>query len=305
MKKLKYLLLIVTLFHFCIVPVSASTNTFTRTRDNLLVSPDIIVTSQNLDAILNTPAVDASEKVYDYADLLTDSEEKEIYQEVLDFINQADMDMAIVTIAENNKNNEVAYADDFYDYNDFGTDSSHSGILFLADMDNRVIYMSTTGQAISLYNDYRIEAIMDAIYQEFSNQDYKEGISSFIRAAKGYESLGHLSEVEDAKYHVASDGEIVRTFPFLQVFGIPFGLTVVIISIMIHKNKLVRKATSSREYLVKDSVNIQTLSDTLTSTRTSVTPRYSSSNDSDGGFGDSSTHSGSSGRSHGGGGHRF
>ena len=47
MKKFKYLLLIVILFGFCIIPVSASTNTFTRTEDNLLVSPDITVTSQN------------------------------------------------------------------------------------------------------------------------------------------------------------------------------------------------------------------------------------------------------------------
>ena len=303
MKKWKCFLLIVMLFHFCIMPVSASTNTFTRTRDNLLVSSDIIVTSQNLDAILNTPAVDASEKVYDFADLLTDSEEKEIYQEVLDFIDQADMDMAIVTIAENNKNNEVAYADDFYDYNDFGTDSSHSGILFLADMDNRVIYMSTTGQAISLYNDYRIEAIMDVIYQEFSDQNYKEGISSFINATTGYKNLGYLNEMEDAKYHVASDGEIVRTFPFAIVFGVPFVITFIVIGIMIYKNKLVRKATSSRNYLVEDSANVKILSDTLTSTYTSVTPRYNSN--SDGGFGGSSTHSSSSGRSHGGGGHRF
>lgn len=67
MKKFKYLLLIVILFGFCIIPVSASTNTFTRTEDNLLVSPDITVTSQNLDNILGTPAVDASEKVYDFA----------------------------------------------------------------------------------------------------------------------------------------------------------------------------------------------------------------------------------------------
>ena len=82
MRKVCYLLLIVILFSFCIVPVSASTNTFSRTEDNLLVSSDITVTSQNIDNILNTPAVDASEKVYDFAELLTLSEEEKLYHQV-------------------------------------------------------------------------------------------------------------------------------------------------------------------------------------------------------------------------------
>ena len=62
MRKFKYLLLMFFLFCFSVVPVSASTNTFVRTEDNLLISPNITVTSYNLDNILNTPAIDASEK---------------------------------------------------------------------------------------------------------------------------------------------------------------------------------------------------------------------------------------------------
>lgn len=168
MKKFKYLLLIVILFGFCIIPVSASTNTFTRTEDNLLVSPDITVTSQNLDNILGTPAVDASEKVYDFAELLTPSEEEQIYNRVQKFINKTNLDLAVVTINDNNKFSAMEYADDFYDYNDFGTDSEYSGVLFLVDMDTREIYMSTTGKAISMYSDYRIDMTLDAIYQDFS-----------------------------------------------------------------------------------------------------------------------------------------
>ena len=88
------------------------------------------------------------------------------------------------------------------------------------------------------------------------------------------------------------------------MFGIPFIITVIVIKIMVSKNKLVRKATSSREYLVKDSVHIKTIHDRLVSTHTTVTPIYQS-NSSGGSGGGSSTHRGSSGRSHGGGGHRF
>ena len=61
-------------------------------------------------------------------------------------------------------------------------------------------------------------------------------------------------------------------------------------------------ATSSREYLDKDSLKIKTVSDRLVSTNTIAVPRSSGSSSGGGG---SSRHSGSSGRSHGGGGHRF
>lgn len=303
MKKFKYLLLIVILFGFCIIPVSASTNTFTRTEDNLLVSPDITVTSQNLDNILGTPAVDASEKVYDFAELLTPSEEEQIYNRVQKFINKTNLDLAVVTINDNNKFSAMEYADDFYDYNDFGTDSEYSGVLFLVDMDTREIYMSTTGKAISLYSDYRIDMTLDAISQEFSNQNYYQGITKFVTILKNYDTIG-LPSNKDSKYAIGDDGEVYREFPWLIVLGVPFAITAIVIGVMIHKNKLVRAATSSREYLDKDSLKINTVSDRLIFTNTVAVPRSTGSSGSSSGGG-SSRHSGSSGRSHGGGGHRF
>lgn len=303
MRKVCYLLLIVILFSFCIVPVSASTNTFSRTEDNLLVSSDITVTSQNIDNILNTPAVDASEKVYDFAELLTLSEEEKLYHQVEQFMDSANLDLAIVMISENNKLNAREYADDFYDYNGFGTDSEHSGVLFLVDMDTREIYMSTTGKAISLYSDYRIDMTLDAISQEFSNQNYYQGITKFVTILKNYDTIG-LPSNKDSKYAIGDDGEVYREFPWLIVLGVPFAITAIVIGVMIHKNKLVRVATSSREYLDKDSLKINTVSDRLIFTNTVAVPRSTGSSGSSSGGG-SSRHSGSSGRSHGGGGHRF
>lgn len=300
MKKFKYLLLIVILFGFCIIPVSASTNTFTRTEDNLLVSPDITVTSRNLDNILGTPAVDASEKVYDFAELLTPSEEEQIYNHIKKFINKTDLDLAVVTINDNNKFSAMEYADDFYDYNDFGTDLEYSGVLFLVDMDTREIYMSTTGKAISMYSDYRIDMMLDAIYQDFSNENYFNGITKFVTILENYDTIG-LPSNKDSKYAIGINGEVYRKFPWFIVFGFPIVITAIVIGIMIYKNKIVRVATSSREYLDKDSLKIKIVSDRLISTNTVAIPISTSSS----GSGGSSHHSGSSGRSHGGGGHRF
>lgn len=301
MKMVKYCFVLFLVFCFFTFPVSASTNTFTRGEDNLLISSDIVVTDQNLDAILSTPAVDASEKVYDFADLLTGAEEEKIYQKIKEFIDESDFDLAVVTIGENNKNNAMEYADDFFDYNDFGIGEDHSGILFLVDMDTREIYMSTSGRAKKMYSSIRIEKIMNHIFDYFSNGDYDNGITKFVTILENYDTIG-LPSNKDNQYVIGDEGEIYREFPWVAIFGMPLLITAFIIGIMIYKNKLVRVATSSKEYLDKESLHVKTVKDILISTHTTVVP-HSTVNTS--GSGGSSGHSGSSGISHGGGGHRF
>lgn len=302
MKKLMVIVFTCFFFFSFVIPVNASVKTYTRTPDNLLVSPGV-VNNFNVDIILNTPAVDAGEKVYDFADLLSDSEEKKIYKRISKYIDNTNMDMVVVTISDNNKDSAMNYADDFYDYNDFGMDSSKSGVLFLVDMDNREIYISTTGKAISLYSDYRIDTILDGVYTNFSDRYYYSGIIKVVNAMDSYYEIGSPSD-DDSHYELAGDGVVVRKIPYILVLGVPLFLSIVVTSIMVKKTKLVKKATSSKEYLEDDSVNIRTVRDTLVSSNTVATPIYDSS-DFGGGGGGSSTHSGSSGSSHGGGGRGF
>lgn len=117
--------------------VYGSVKTYERTVDNLGISDDIEQTRTVINAALKTPKVDASEKIYDFADLFEDYEEELLYDSVMDFILEHNMDMVIVTIDDNNKYAAMKYADDFYDYNDFGIGSDHTGVLFLIDMDTR------------------------------------------------------------------------------------------------------------------------------------------------------------------------
>ena len=302
MRKIACLFFVTIFLLSCPFYVNASTNTFTRTRDNLLVSDDIDVSDDNIDYILSTPAVDASEKIYDFADLLTDEEEKKLYDDVMDFIDISDLDLAIVTVSSYQKSCipetcSRVYAEDFYDYNDFGTDSSHSGILFLVDMLNREIYICTTGKAEEIYTESRVDRILNAIYLYFSQADYANRITKIMTILENYDTIG-VSSLNDSRYEIKEDGTVVREFPYLIVFGIPLLITAIVMGIMIYKNKIVRKATSSREYLDKESLKMNVVSDRLISTHTSATPIYQSS--SSGG-----SHSGSSGRSHGGGGRHF
>ena len=281
----KYLLVLLS-FVLLVTPVYASTNTNTRTEDDLRVPNKVDLGVANKDAIMSTPSVDAEEKVYDFADLYTDDEEQKLYEQTKKFIEKYNMDFAIVTISENNKSSEVAYADDFYDYNDFDSD----GVLFLIDMDNRQIYMSTTGYAIKMYTDARIDYLMDNVYKYMTDKEYYEGTSKYISLLSSLAEKG----VPSGNESFASTGQIL-----LYSLIASFVITLIVMIVLVKKNKLVRKANEAKAYLIDDSVKVDVVEERLVSTHTTKTKIETSSG------GGSSTHSGSSGISHGGGGHGF
>ena len=81
----------------------------------------------------------------------------------------------------------MAYADDFYDSGNFGYDGPHgTGVLFLIDMDNREIYISTCGDSIYYLTDARIETILDAAFDYVSNGQYYDAAKKFLSLAVTY-----------------------------------------------------------------------------------------------------------------------
>ncbi len=292
-----FLLLIGLVCSFNVRDVYASTNTFERTNENLLVQDYISVNDSNINDILNTPAVDASEKIYDFADLFSDSEESKLYDKVLNYIRESKLDMAIVTINENNKMDSTAYADDFYDYNDFGYENSNSGLLFLIDMDNREIYITTTGDGIDKYPDSVINSILDYVYTFMSNEKYYEGCSSFLSLASSYASL---DSSQYSSYTINSNGQLVKNYRPLAIVLI-FAIVgdAIIIFIMVRMNKMVFKAASSRQYLNNKTKSAKVIKETFLGSHVSKV-KIESDSSSGGGI-----HTSGGGVSHGGGGHKF
>lgn len=239
----------------------------------------------------NTQKVDPNLKIYDMANLLSENEEKKLFEKVSSYINKYNMDIVIVTINSNNKASSMEYADDFYDYNDFGIDNQNSGILFLIDMDNRNMWISTTGKAIGIYTDNRIDKILDYTYFKISKQDYYGCANEFIKYASAYAGLKSKGSV------------FVVALPDMIIISIAGGAfaTMVYIIIGVSKNKTVKKQSLANAYISGD-VNITLERDIMVSKNVSKSPRETSSGSHGGG---SSIHSGSSGISHGGGGRSF
>lgn len=303
MKKF-YLIILPLILLFFSFNVYASTNTEERTENDLKIHDDIKVNSSNIDNILNTPKVNENEKIYDFADLFTDNEEETIYERIMAYITLTNYDMAVVTIDDNNKKDEKEYADDFYDYNYFGFDSSYSGVLILIDMDNRGVYISTSGYAIKMYDDYRINNIIDYGWNHLVNGKYSACILQMITRISYYYNLGHPSSNDDLVID-GTDAYYDDSYKFnVMIPIIGAGVVTLIISLILYfKTNLKIKGNNTVSYLVSEN-NVNINKQFLRSAVTKV-PRNTDSGSSGSRSGGSSISRGSSGRSHGGGGRRF
>ena len=311
MKKKLFTLILLIITFLLTTPVFASTKTFDReTLDNLGVNKNWNITDSNKDNVLRTPAVDASEKIYDFADILTDDEEQEIKARIDKFIDKTNMDMVIVTdqFAYSRDSENEDYAADFYDYNDFGLNfENNSGILFLRNKNESDPYydMYTFGNAQLYFINSRYDDILDSIYQDISTGKYLTGLMSFIEKTESYVLQGIPKAMEE--YYVDDSGFLKRYpgkyhFPWAMSIIISLVITIIIMTILIHKNKMVKKAYEASEYLKKGSVDINNRKNQFI---TSTISSYKISSDSGGsGGGGFSSHSGSSGGGHSSGGGR-
>ena len=93
------------------------------------------------------------------------NEEEKLKTSVNKYIQEYNMDMVLVTVKYHTKSRTKVYAEDFYDYNGFGIGNTYDGIIFVIDFTFGYtdIYISTTGQAIRMYDDYRINNMLDNI----------------------------------------------------------------------------------------------------------------------------------------------
>ncbi|MBR3661092.1 MAG: TPM domain-containing protein [Bacilli bacterium] len=311
-KYIYYLIFILILFLIWKLPASAKEfKTCIRTETNLHVK-DYFIKGNNLNDIMTTPCVFDSDKIYDYANLLTDSEEEKLYDEVWNYIETTGFDLAIVTINENVKGSAVYFADDFYDYNSFGKGETRDGSLFLIDMDTRKVYMSTTGNAILMYSDDRIGndeeyqntgTITDYGYDYVVKQEYYNAFSEMIKRALYFYNLGYPESNKNIEINEIGKPIVIHYLNYPFIGGISLFITLIIAIIFYNITRLKIKVGSTISYLKEK--NITTRNDRLVNTIVTHTLRNTDSGGSSGHSGGSSYHSSSSGGFHGGGGRSF
>ena len=256
----------------------------------------------------NVYAFDTSDKVYDYADVISSEDEEKLKSYIDDYIEKYNMDMVLVTVKQHDKSSTKEYAMDFYDYNGFGLNQTNDGIIMVIDFSfgYRDIYISTTGEAIRVYDDYRIDNMLDNIGY-ITDKEYYYWFESFINDASDYADVGvpesnrNTYIDENGNYVVVKSKEKIN---YLVITIISLIVPSIVVGILISKNRMIRKASNANLYIQSGNTHITTRNDRFLTTHTTSVRITDSTSHSSGGGGSSISH-GSSGISHGGGGRRF
>lgn len=304
MRKVKYLLLILFLSIIMIPSVYASTKTYDRNDlPNFGVNKKWNINDSNRSNVLNTKAVDASELVYDFADILTNKEEDEMYELCKKFKQDTGYDLVFVSddFSYTNDSVNTVYAQDFYDYNDFGLDNAdklYSGIVIFRNAYeyDRFTKFWVVGEA-QFYAKTHLDELTNSLRSGFVAEDYVRGVSDFIDQYEEY--IENKDDCFD-KYTMDDMGNLIENYSpsYLFIIGIPGIITFIVVTIYIKKNKMIKKSIEAQDYIDKSTLKFSRREEKLVSSHTTS---YVMSSSSSGGGGGG--HSSSGGGGCGGGGH--
>ncbi len=241
--------------------------------------------------LLVIPVSAAAPLVVDEADLLLPHEEQYLTEQLEATREQLGIDVVVLTVETIHDEIPMFYADDYYDDNGYGPD----GVLLLLAMESRDWYISTAGDCILLIDD---SAIGDVIVPYLSQGDYYEAFALFGKLV--HETM--LQPDMDGEYVVDEYGN-VSIQPYVRNWYDGLGICMLIglvvggitVGVMASGMKTVRAKGSAADYVNAGSLELSVTQDIYL--YQTVTRRAKPKNNG--------THTGSSGRSHGGGGGKF
>ncbi len=139
----------------------------------------------------------AAEAVVDECGLFTAAEIAQMETLIGEIRETYQMDAAVLTTKEvpANRSSESeektqAYADDYYDQNGYGLGEDRAGILYMIDMKNRVLYISTNGVMIDYISDSRLEDLLDTAYEYAGSKKYGQSAIAVLQQLKSILSRG-------------------------------------------------------------------------------------------------------------------
>lgn len=219
--------------------------------------------------------------VEDYADVLTDTEEAELLSKLEALGAANDIEVGVVTVDSYEGKDPQAFADDFYDYNGYGYGENDDGFIVVFNTGegdgNRNLAISTHGKGIDLLTDMEIDVIIEMMITPIKNGDFAGAFDNFV------------SECESA----IDESISILAIPLAIAIG--FGLAFLIVKIQASKLKTVVQKADAADYVGNVVLTYQ--NDQFMYRNVTSSPKAKSDS--------SSTHTSSSGRTHGGGGRSF
>lgn len=247
----------------------------------------------------NTIVLDRPDRMVDMADVLSSSEETALRTKMNELSARDGIDVSIVTVTDLAGKSLEDYANDFYDYNMYGTDDICSGIILVVHIEEDKSYssgnswISTTGDGITALNEDGIQFIGKQITPELKKGEYNAAFTEYASWIDDFVNQYRTKGAYTSSTMPKGDFEFGKNI--LIALGIGIVVAVIVTMSMKKKLKTVAMKASASDYMKDGSLNITASNDVFL--YSSVDKRAKPKDN-----GDSGSSSGSSGRSHGGGG---
>lgn len=245
--------------------------------------------------------------VDDRADLLTASEEDQLQSSAKTLADSTGYDYFVVTTDDAGGKEARDYAEDYY----MDHKTTLDGVIYLIDMDNREVYIATSGIMRYYLDDERWNQALDDAYNYVVDGEYAKAFSAMLSDTEQYlkagirdktytvdENTGKVTYYETPKEYSLELYEILGSLLLgLLAAALIFGITV-------GKYKM-KIGNYSYSYRDNSQLKLHRRTDTLVN-KVVTHRRIPKEDSSSGGGGHSSTvHTGSGGNSFGGGGRKF
>ena len=175
-------------------------------------------------------------RMNDSAEVLTEDEDSELEASLEELSVRQSFDVIIATIDSLESEGCTSmeeYADDLYDYCQFGYGENRDGVLLLVSIGDRKWHISTCGYGITAFTDAGIQYLGEQMTPDMADGDYAAAFRTFIQwtdayvtAARllgappgylGHDEGGQLTEaVRRRPYSVVLFDEIEKAHPDIQ-----------------------------------------------------------------------------------------
>ena len=242
-------------------------------------------------------------RMNDSAEVLTEDEDNELEASLEELSVRQSFDVVIATIESLESvdyDSMEAYADDLYDYCQFGYGPEMDGVLLLVSVGDRKWHISTCGYGITAFTDAGIQYLGQQMTPFMADGDYAGAFRTFVQWSDTYidaARAGHPYDVNNLPREPLS--------PMYLVLALGIGLVLawVVVSVMKSQLRSVAFQENATSYVREGSMNLTNRRE-LFLYRDVQRTKHVEANDSDS-SGGSSTHTSSSGTTHGGGGGSF
>jgi len=238
--------------------------------------------------VLPAHAEGSSPRLVDNADYLTDSEETTLLNKLDEISTRQGLDIVIVTIPDLYGEDITAFADDFYDESGYHPD----GILLLISDYDREWAISTAGYGITAFTDAGQEYLTGLFLDALSEGQYVAAFDTYANLCDEFITQAKAGTPYDVGTLPKGPFHMVRSL--LVSVGIGLFAALIVTGSMKGKLKNVHARPTASQYVMPGSMNITESREMFLY---SQLQRHKREKEKSGG---SSTHTSSSGRTHGG-----